>query len=76
VSPAAAPARDRHAAGLVTATRDAAHALRAERDFGTVEAGKRADLVVVRGRPWERIADVRDVRLVIQGGRVVVDGAR
>jgi imidazolonepropionase-like amidohydrolase len=43
---------------------------------GAVEAGKRADLVVVGGRPWERIADVRDVRLVIQGGGVVVDGAR
>ena len=63
-------------AALVAATRDAARALRAERDFGTVETGKRADLVVVGGRPWERIADVRDVRLVIQAGRVVVDGAR
>jgi len=63
-------------AALVAATRDAARALRAEPDFGTIEAGKRADLVLVGGRPWERIADVRDVRLVIQGGGVVVDEAR
>jgi hypothetical protein len=30
-------------------------------------------LVLVAGRPWERIDDVRAVRLVIQAGRVVVD---
>jgi hypothetical protein len=60
-------------AALLAATRDAAVALRAERDLGTLEPGKLADLVLVAGRPWERIEDVRAVRLVIQAGRVVVD---
>jgi hypothetical protein len=40
---------------------------------GTLEPGKLADLVLVAGRPWQRIEDVRAVRLVIQAGRVVVD---
>jgi hypothetical protein len=30
---------------------------------------------LVAGRPWEQITDVSTVRLVIQGGRVVVDDA-
>jgi imidazolonepropionase-like amidohydrolase len=61
------------AAALLAATRDGAAALHLERDLGTLEAGKLADLVLVAGRPWERIEDVRAVRLVIQSGRVVVD---
>jgi imidazolonepropionase-like amidohydrolase len=61
------------AGALLAATRDAARALRADGDLGTVEPGKLADLVLVAGRPWERIEDVRAVRLVIQAGRVVVD---
>jgi enamidase len=63
-------------AALLAATRDAARAVRAERDLGTLAPGKLADLVVVAGRPWERIGDVREVRLVVQGGRVVVDHGR
>jgi imidazolonepropionase-like amidohydrolase len=61
------------AAALRAATRDAALALRAENELGTIAPGKLADLVLVAGRPWEHIEDVRAVRLVIQAGRVVVD---
>jgi imidazolonepropionase-like amidohydrolase len=59
------------AAALVAATRDGARALRAERDLGTIEPGKLADLALVAGRPWERITDMRAVRIVVQSGRVV-----
>lgn len=37
--------------------------------FGTVEAGKRADLVVVKGDPSQRIKDIENVEMVIKDGR-------
>jgi enamidase len=43
--------------------------------IGTVAAGKRADLVVVRGDPSTRIADVANVETVFKGG-VGFDSAR
>ncbi|MEW9547435.1 amidohydrolase family protein [Nonomuraea sp. NPDC050783] len=38
---------------------------------GTVEPGKRADLIAVRGDPLERIADLRELVLVLVSGRAV-----
>jgi len=61
------------AQALLAATRDAAVALKVEKVLGTVEPGKWADLVLVAGRPWERISDTQHVRVVVQGGCVVVD---
>lgn len=55
---------------LQAATRDAARALGLT-TLGTIEPGMVADLVVLGGDPEERIEAVRDVRLVIQGGREV-----
>ena len=55
---------------LRTATLGAARVMGMERDFGTVSAGKVADLVVLGGDPLQRIGDVRRVELVIKGGRV------
>lgn len=40
-------------------------------DRGTIEAGKRADLLVVQGDPTERLDALEDVRLVVAGGRIV-----
>jgi imidazolonepropionase-like amidohydrolase len=39
-----------------------------ERDLGTIAAGQRADLVVVRGNPSTRIADIRNVEMVFKNG--------
>ncbi len=36
--------------------------------FGTVTAGKRADLVVIDGNPAARIADIRKVKIVFKNG--------
>lgn len=44
-------------------------------DWGTIAAGKRADLVVVSGRPDQRISDTRTIVEVIQAGRIL-DRAR
>jgi imidazolonepropionase-like amidohydrolase len=56
---------------VTLATRNVARLLREEREVGTLEPGKRADVLVVRGNPTARIGDTRDVELVIQAGRMV-----
>ena len=42
-------------------------------DRGVLEPGRRADLLAVAGNPLERIEDVTATRLVVAGGRVMVD---
>jgi imidazolonepropionase-like amidohydrolase len=50
----------------------AAKVLGADKDFGTVEEGKVADLVVVKGNPLEDMkALLTSVAVVMQGGKVV-----
>ncbi|HMK39613.1 MAG TPA: amidohydrolase family protein [Bacteroidota bacterium] len=39
-----------------------------DRELGTVEAGKRADLIIVNGNPLERLKDLRNVESVITNG--------
>ncbi|HEX8320392.1 amidohydrolase family protein [Longimicrobium sp.] len=51
------------------ATEGAARAFGMEREAGTVQAGKRADLVVLGGDPLQDIIAIRRVDLVITGGR-------
>lgn len=56
---------------LRIATRNGARALGQERDFGTLEAGRRADLVVLSRDPLVRIGNTRSIEHVMQGGRWV-----
>lgn len=63
------------AAAIIAATGKPAKALRQEREFGTVEAGKLADLVIVDGDPLRRIQDVRAVAVVLRAGRMLALGA-
>lgn len=44
-------------------------------DLGSVQPGKLADLVLVDGRPDDRIADLRRVRTVMKGGVLIDAGA-
>ena len=55
---------------LVAATRGGATAMGREKDFGTVEKGKLADLLVVAGDPTADVANLRRVRYVVRGGVV------
>lgn len=57
---------------LLAATRNAAKALGMQDRLGTIEAGKAADIVLVRGEPWNDIAALRNIETVIQGGHIVL----
>lgn len=58
---------------LRMATVNAARYLRKQDEFGTVQVGMRADLILVDGDPLERIGDLRNVAMVIKDGEIVVD---
>ncbi|MEJ8566459.1 amidohydrolase family protein [Elongatibacter sediminis] len=58
---------------LQAATIHAAAALGQADEIGSLEAGKRADVLVVRGDPTRDPAALGEVVLVIQNGEIVVD---
>jgi imidazolonepropionase-like amidohydrolase len=55
---------------LVSATRHGAELLGVQRDLGTIEPGKLADIIIVEGDPLQDINALRRVRNVIVGGRL------
>lgn len=60
----------------VQAATSTAAELAGDDGLGAVAPGKLADLLVVEGDPSRAISDVRNVRLVFQGGRPLVDRRR
>ena len=55
---------------IEAATRVSAKAMGLDGEVGTVEVGKRADLVIVEGNPAVRIGDLRRVMSVVTEGRM------
>ena len=53
---------------LSCATREAARFLDQSGEWGTVAAGKRADLLIVRANPLEDVAALRDLEAVFVNG--------
>jgi imidazolonepropionase-like amidohydrolase len=47
-----------------------ARAMGMDKELGTIEAGKRADLIVVNGNPLEDIHNIRNVEFVMTGGKM------
>ena len=58
------------AAVLQIATINAARIMKDDHDYGSIAVGKVADLVIVNGRPAERIGDIRHTETVVRAGRV------
>ena len=55
---------------IQAATLVPARAMGMEKDSGTVEAGKRADVILVDGNPLENISDIRKVSAVFAAGKM------
>jgi imidazolonepropionase-like amidohydrolase len=56
---------------IVAATRNGAYAARGLKDFGTLEPGKFADLVLLTADPTADIHNLRKVDAVMKEGRLV-----
>jgi len=56
---------------IVAATRNAAEVCRLDGELGTIEFGKRADILVVTGNPLENPRALLDISSVIHGGVVI-----
>ncbi len=63
-------------AAIIASTRTNAELMRLDGEIGTVEEGKRADLIVLNGDPLadpSLFGNAQNVRMVVQDGRVVKD---
>ena len=61
---------------ILTATRNAAHAIKMEKELGTLEVGKLADILAVKGDPLKDIRVLqqkKNIQLVMKEGRVYAD---
>ena len=56
---------------IESATRIAAESMGLARDSGTIEPGKRADMIVLTADPLANISNIRKLRWVIANGRVL-----
>jgi len=52
------------------ATIGSARAMNLDRELGTIEPGKRADMILVEGNPLTNVSDLRRVKRVVANGRV------
>ena len=56
---------------LTAGTRNAARLMNAEEEWGTLAPGRKADVLVIAGRPDQEISQSRNIEMVIQAGLVL-----
>ena len=61
---------------LRMATTESARALRLDAEIGTVEAGKRADLILLAGDPLQDLRTLRQPEMVFRDGRLMAQHGR
>jgi hypothetical protein len=59
---------------LQIATIGAARVMGDDREYGSIAEGKVADVIIVNGRPAERVSDLRNIDQVIRAGRLYHPG--
>lgn len=59
---------------LTVATKNSAKALKIDKGFGTIEAGKTADFIIVDGNPAKNIQDTRKIFSIYKAGKEVSKG--
>lgn len=59
---------------LTAATRDAARVFAPEPEFGTIEPGKLADMLILDTDPLADVRNLRRIRQVVLGGRIINPG--
>jgi len=60
---------------IIAATLTSAEVCLAEDKYGTVQPGKKADLLILNSNPLEDISNLRDLHMVIKKGKVIVKGS-
>jgi imidazolonepropionase-like amidohydrolase len=61
---------------ILSATRNAARAIKMDKELGTVEAGKLADIIAVKGDPLKNIAvlqEKKNIQMVMKEGNIYAD---
>ena len=56
---------------LLAATRNIARAYKVDKDLGTLEKGKIADLLILDKNPLKNVENYRNIHLVMKEGKVV-----
>lgn len=56
---------------IMAGTKINSELLRKEKEIGTVEVGKQADMIAVKGDPLNDISELQRVKFVMIGGSVV-----
>jgi imidazolonepropionase-like amidohydrolase len=55
---------------IQTATLTPARVMKVDNEVGTIEAGKRADIIILDANPLENISNIRKIRFVVAQGRL------
>lgn len=58
---------------IMAGTRNAADNLGRGSELGTIEEGKLADMLVVFGNPLKEIGEIRNIKMVIRDGIIVIN---